>query len=50
VIRFLVYRHWVFRERRPGPGTQPAGPPALTGQALRTAVPSLDINTNGHHQ
>ena len=50
VIRFLAYRHWVFRERRPGPGTQPAGPPALTGQALRTAVPSLDINTNGHHQ
>ena len=50
VIRFLIYRHWVFRERRPAPGTQPAGAPALAGHAQRTAVPSLDINTNGHHQ
>ena len=50
VIRFLIYRHWVFRERRPAPGTQPPGTPALARQALRTAVPSLDINTNGHHQ
>jgi putative flippase GtrA len=50
VIRFLIYRHWVFRERRPAPETQPAGAAALAGQELRTAVPSLDINTNGHHQ
>ena len=50
VIRFLIYRHWVFRERQPGPDAQPAGAPALAGQALRTAVPGLDINTNGRHQ
>jgi putative flippase GtrA len=50
VIRFLVYRHWVFRERRPAPDTQPAGAQALAGPAPRTAVPSLDINRNGHHQ
>jgi putative flippase GtrA len=50
VIRFLIYRHWVFRGRRPGPDTQPAGAPALAGQVLRTAVPSPDIDTNGHHQ
>jgi putative flippase GtrA len=51
VIRFLIYRHWVFRNRRSGPGTQPAASaPALAGRALPTAVPSLDINTNGHRQ
>ncbi len=56
VIRFLVYRHWVFRGRRPVPGAQPAArAPAFAGQAapatLPTAIaPSLDITTNGHHQ
>jgi putative flippase GtrA len=51
VIRFLIYRHWVFRERRSAPGTHPAASaPALSGQALPTTVPSFDLNTNGHPQ
>jgi putative flippase GtrA len=52
VIRFLVYRHWVFRGHRPAPGPQPAArAPALAGQALPAAtVPRLDITTNGYHQ
>jgi len=49
-LRFLVYRHWVFRGHRPAPDRQPtAGAPALAGQALPPAtVPALDIETNGH--
>jgi putative flippase GtrA len=51
-VRFLVYRHWVFRGHRPAPGRQPtAGAPALAGRALPPAtVPALDIETNGHLQ
>jgi len=49
VLRFLIYRHWVFRVRRaapdalPGAGALPVRPPAVT-------VPSLAIKSNGHHQ
>ncbi len=51
-VRFLVYRHWVFRGHRPAPDRQPtAGAPALPGRALPPAtVPALDIETNGHLQ
>ena len=55
VLRFLVYRHWVFRGHRPAPGPQPAGAPALPRRALpatlpAATVPSLDIEKNGHHR
>ena len=48
-LRFLIYRHWVFRGRRavpdarPSAGAPPARPPAAT-------VASLTIKSNGHHQ
>ncbi len=55
VLRFLAYRHWVFRGHRPAPGPQPAGAPALPRRALpatlpAATVPSLDIEKNGHHR
>jgi putative flippase GtrA len=57
VVRFLIYRHWVFRQRHatpaagtgPGPGT---GGPASGTAALRTpdaTVLSFPIQ-NGHHR
>jgi putative flippase GtrA len=66
VIRFVIYRHWVFGVRRAAPGSQPAAGaaarrgPAPSGQrppghalpAKRPAatVPSLTTQTNGHRQ
>jgi putative flippase GtrA len=57
VIRFVIYRQWVFRGRRAAPGT---GAPALHGQAPPgkvlagqtepATVAGLTIETNGHHQ
>ena len=49
VLRFLIYRNWVFRRRQTAPdapprsGALPANPPAAT-------VPSLALKSNGHHQ
>jgi putative flippase GtrA len=56
VIRFVIYRHWVFRERRAAPAARPAAGAwarpgqALPGHARPAAVPSLTIESNGHHQ
>jgi len=57
VIRFVIYRHWVFRGRRAAPGTDaPAlhgqAPPGkvLAGQTQPATVAGLTIETNGHHQ
>ena len=58
-LRFLIYRHWVFRGRRAALDAQPGAPArpgrALAGQALparqpAAAVPNLTIEPNGHHQ
>ena len=55
VLRFLMYRHWVFRGRRTapeaqaGPGQTPAGQ-ALPIRQPTATVPSLTIKSNGHHQ
>ena len=39
VIRFVIYRRWVFRARRPTPGARPAADaPARTGAALAGQV------------
>jgi putative flippase GtrA len=53
VIRFLIYRHWVFRGRRaaPAPGAQAVTDgPGVAGPAALAPVPSLTTETNGHHQ
>jgi len=57
VIRFVIYRQWVFRGRRAAPGTDaPAlhgqAPPGqvLAGQTQPATVAGLTIETNGHHQ
>jgi putative flippase GtrA len=49
VLRFLIYRHWVFRGRQAAPDAQPgaAAPPARPPAAT---VPSLAIKSNGHQQ
>ena len=65
-IRFAIYRHWVFRQRRATPDARPAAhAPARPGQALPgqalpgqaldskaplATVPSPATETNGHHQ
>jgi putative flippase GtrA len=60
-LRFLIYRHWVFRKRRAVLDARPgAGAPARPGQALpgkalpsrrpAATVPSLTIESNGQHQ
>ena len=58
-LRFLIYRHWVFRGRRAALDAQPGAPArpgrALAGQALparqpAAAVPNLTVEPNGHHQ
>jgi putative flippase GtrA len=56
LIRFVIYRHWVFRGRQAAPGARPAAGalarlgPALPGQELPAIVPSLTTEPNGHHQ
>ena len=56
VIRFVLYRHWVFRERRAAPGARPAagacGPPGAGAPrpCAAAAVPSRTTESNGHHQ
>jgi len=59
VIRFVIYRQWVFRQRRapataPAPAAAPSHEPARHGAAAG-AVPaatilSFPVETNGHHQ
>ena len=49
VLRFLLYRHWVFRDRRAAPDARP-GAGALPAKQLAPTVPSLAIKSNGHHQ
>ena len=56
VIRFVICRHWIFRERRAVPAARPAADAsarpgqALPGHARPATVPSLTIELNGHHQ
>jgi putative flippase GtrA len=58
VVRFVIYRQWVFRQRRaPTTGTRPAPPsdkPARHGAAAgavpATTVLSFPVETNGHRR
>jgi putative flippase GtrA len=49
VLRFLIYRHWVFRGRQAAPDAQP-GAAAPPGRPPAATVPSLAIKSNGHQQ
>ena len=57
VIRFVIYRQWVFRQRR-APATAPAAAPsneparhgAAAGAVPAATILSFPVETNGHHQ
>jgi len=49
VLRFLIYRHWVFRVRPAAPETLP-GAGALPTKPSAPTVPSFALKSNGHHQ
>ena len=61
VVRFVIYRQWVFRQRRapatgtlPAPAAAPSNEPtrhgAATGAVPAVTVLSLPVETNGHRR